>query len=155
MRPREARIYFRNDSFIGDGGYFLQPFCIIPYKRYPTMPFAKKLFNFAHSSTRMVIENAFEMLKSRFRLLGKQVNFKTTEVDAHAIVAAMTIHNICIILNDEIEFESRAPTEIPTNNAAFLALHQWQDPKEGKLPDHLCVHFGEILCSFKASKISM
>ena len=85
MRPMEERIYFRNDSFIiGDGGYFLKPFCIIPYKRYPTMPFATKLFNFAHSSTRMVIENAFGMLKSRFRLLGKQVNFKTTEVDLHA-----------------------------------------------------------------------
>ena len=74
-------------------------------------------------------------------MLGKQVNFKTTEGDVHAIVAAMTIHNICIILSDEIEFESRAPSEIPTNNAAIVGTAPIATSKREKIARSLVRSF--------------
>ena len=49
----------------------------------------------AHSSTRIIIEDAYGQLKGRFRLLSKQVDIATCKVD-QIVVACCTLHNFCI-----------------------------------------------------------
>ena len=58
--------------------------------------------NLDNSSTRMLVENTFARLKNRFATLRNKVNFKTDELICKAIVACMVIHNLCILLNDEV-----------------------------------------------------
>lgn len=58
------------------------------------MSAAEKKFNYHHSQTRIYIENAFGLLKGRFRRLQ---NFENNNIEfiVRAIVAACTLHNLC------------------------------------------------------------
>ncbi|KAG0717178.1 putative nuclease HARBI1 [Chionoecetes opilio] len=51
--------------FPGDGGYPLMPFLMVPYKQPETL--SEHRFNKGHTSTRVVVEQAFGVLKLRFR----------------------------------------------------------------------------------------
>ncbi|KAG0717153.1 hypothetical protein GWK47_055077 [Chionoecetes opilio] len=50
-----------NVSFSGDGGYPLMPFLMVPYKQPETL--SEHRFNKGHTSTRVVVEQAFGVLK--------------------------------------------------------------------------------------------
>ena len=83
-------------------------------------------FNLAHSSTRIIIENAFGQLKGRFRLISKQVDIATCKVD-QIVVACCTLHNFCInekesfpdewLIDDEVveETDTNADMELDAN----------------------------------------
>ena len=77
---------------IGDQGYPLEPWLMIPYAN-PVTPSQKK-FNKLQIKSRNVVERAFGILKSRFRCLSKdRVLFYSHE-------RAAQIVNACIILNN-------------------------------------------------------
>ena len=59
-------LHGNNHGFLlGDSGYALRPYLITPVQN-PGTP-AENHFNYIHSKTRMVVERAFGVLKSRFR----------------------------------------------------------------------------------------
>lgn len=57
---------FPGRYLLGDGGYYLRPFLIIPFPHDTTDP-AECIFNSYVASSRVVVENAFGRLKARFR----------------------------------------------------------------------------------------
>jgi hypothetical protein len=58
-------------------------------------------FNKLHTSSRIVIENAFGLLnKERFRVLLKQVELETSNVD-QVILTCCSLHNYCIKEKEE------------------------------------------------------
>lgn len=57
------------------------------------------LFNYRHSATRVIIENAFGLLKDRFRILRFFENDDIQFV-VECVVTATVLHNICIDCND-------------------------------------------------------
>ncbi|XP_026823903.1 putative nuclease HARBI1 [Ooceraea biroi] len=58
-----------NSHILGDSAYGIQKYLICPFKDNGNLTQNKKIFNYRHSATRIVIENAFGLLKGRFRRL--------------------------------------------------------------------------------------
>lgn len=84
---------------LGDSAYPNLPWLVPPFKDNGTLTGQQKLFNYRHSSTRIVIENAFGLLKGRFRRLKFFENLKLHFI-SKAVIAACVLHNICINFDD-------------------------------------------------------
>ncbi|XP_055842625.1 uncharacterized protein LOC129909576 [Episyrphus balteatus] len=84
---------------LGDSAYPDKPYLITPFKDFGNLTRQQNKFNYLHSSTRMVVENAFGLLKTRFRRLkffeGPNIGFIV-----NCVVATCVLHNICIDAND-------------------------------------------------------
>ena len=144
--PVAARTLFYDNNFIiGDGGYGLKPYLLVPFQEKTNMPFSRKLYNFAHSSTRMLVENTFARLKNRFATLRNKVNFKTDELICKAIVACMVIHNLCILLNDEVlvqEMELDIHNDpVPVFNEQVFGQEPRPKSKRGRIARSLLTKF--------------
>lgn len=61
------------------------------------------MFNYRHLFSRIVIENAFELLKGRFRKLFYFENNNIMFI-VKCVIVATILHNICIKLDDEVEY---------------------------------------------------
>ena len=79
---------------LGDSAYPRLPWLLTPYAG-ANLGSAQAKFNFNHSSQRIIIEHAFGQLKGRFRLLSKQIDVATCNVEQIA-VACCTLHNFCL-----------------------------------------------------------
>ena len=79
---------------LGDSAYPRFPWLLVPYAGTNLSP-NKSHFNVAHSSTRIIIEDTYDQLKGRFRLISKRVDIATCKVD-QIVVACCTLHNFCI-----------------------------------------------------------
>ena len=87
---------FGESWLIGDSGYALRPWLLVPYLNVANR--AQERYNTHHKSARNTIERAFGLLKMRFRCLHKSggcLMFSPTRC-ARVIVACMCLHNICI-----------------------------------------------------------
>ncbi|WAR27691.1 HARB1-like protein [Mya arenaria] len=102
-------------------GYALKPYMLTPKARIniiiirPTTQ-QENAFNLAKSRTRMVVERAFGLLKSRFRCLHKTGGFLqiTPEKAAKVFVVCAKLHNMCI--DDAVVFDGQvhvAPDNAP------------------------------------------
>lgn len=115
IKWRLSNNQFGNGFLLGDSGYALKKYCITPFANPSNR--AEERFNKAHSSLRMAIERAFGMLKRRFPALSFGVRLKKLEDTCALITAAFVLHNICIVLGDEIDFDGNsAPVQIPFND---------------------------------------
>ena len=92
-----------NSILIGDDGYALTPFMMIPFR--DPRNAREKYFNKIHCKARVVIEQAFGQLKMRFPALHYGIRLKLDRIPK-AIVSALILYNISKILNDDLnEFE--------------------------------------------------
>jgi hypothetical protein len=85
---------------LGDAAYSIREWLLIPYRDYGNLSDKQRQFNKQFCATRVLIENAFGLLKSRFRQL--------TELDLHSvdkiskfIISCCVLHNLCIDNNDD------------------------------------------------------
>ena len=62
-------LFPNNRHILGDSAYPLYDWLLTPYRDNGHLTPSQRNYNFVHSSTRMVIERAFGMLKGRFRRL--------------------------------------------------------------------------------------
>lgn len=93
-------VEFPNDShFIGDLAYPLSTKLLVGFKDNGHLTDAQKFYNMKLSQIRVVIENAFGLLKCRFRRL-KMMETKRLDLVCLLIVSACILHNICIINGD-------------------------------------------------------
>lgn len=115
----------------GDAAYPLMPWLIKPYVG-SNLTVAQISFNCYHSSSRIVVENAFGRLKARWRILQKRIACKV--LDAPSIVATCCIlHNIC-----ENE-QTPDPPDFTEINPSILAIPQGSSLTENSLVrDTIC-----------------
>lgn len=92
-----------NTYILGDSAYPLKPYLIVPFKDNGHLSSQKRKFNKIHSSSRVVIENAFGRLKGIFRRL-KYLHVNNLVLSKDIILTCCVLHNI--ILNDgHIDFQ--------------------------------------------------
>ena len=101
-------MFFFSPSYhlLGDSAFPLQEYLLVPYKDYGTLSAQQIHFNKRHSKTRTVFEYSFGILKSRFRILNRVNTYLKFVPDF--ITACCILHNICVSMNDEIEFYEEA-----------------------------------------------
>jgi DDE superfamily endonuclease len=88
---------------IGDSAYPLTNFCMVRYKNNGHLSEAQRYYNKVHSSSRVIIEQAFGLLKCRFRRL-KMLDMSLMDYISKVITVACVLHNICIINNDLLQY---------------------------------------------------
>ena len=78
---------------LGDPAYPLTTCIIKPYTGRNLTP-EQESFNVYHSGARMMVENAFGRLKSRWRMVAKRLDC-VTELSPYVIMTCCMLHNIC------------------------------------------------------------
>lgn len=89
--------YFPNDShIIGDAAYPIHPHIMVPFRDNGFLTIPENNYNYCLSSTRMVIERAFGLLKMRFRMLLDCVPLLGIKHIPEFIIACCVLYNICM-----------------------------------------------------------
>ncbi|KAH7971861.1 hypothetical protein HPB52_003484 [Rhipicephalus sanguineus] len=94
---------------IADAAYPLREYIMTPFRDHGHMTVEEKRFNYRLSRTRVRIENAFGVLKSRFRQL-LYLEFHTPERSTKFMLACCVLHNICI-MNGERDMDDESGTD--------------------------------------------
>lgn len=101
---RKSRLYSKimedptfigNDFLLGDSAYPNLSWLVTPFKDHGLLTQTQKMFNYRLSSKRVIIENAFGLLKGRFRRLKSFENL-SLHLCSKLILSACVLHNICI-----------------------------------------------------------
>uniref|UniRef100_A0A1Y1LTG0 DDE Tnp4 domain-containing protein n=1 Tax=Photinus pyralis TaxID=7054 RepID=A0A1Y1LTG0_PHOPY len=102
-RITENDLPLNNHFLVGDSAYpSTLPWLITPYKDNGKLTSEQRTFNYRHSSTRVIVENAFGLLKGRFRRL-RCFEHKDIKFIVKCVIAACTLHNICIDAGETTE----------------------------------------------------
>lgn len=88
---------------LGDGGYPLQPWLMVPYREDQKATAWHNRYNFAQSSTRTVVEHTFGQLKGRWRWLQKIDTRGHIKNIATIIISGCLLHNFCLETGDVFE----------------------------------------------------
>ena len=91
----------QNTHLIGDGAYPLKIWLLKPYQDNGHLTCTQRCFNYRLSSARVAIEQAFGLLKGRFRRL-KLLDTKSIKTAVDTIICCV-FHNICLINDDVLE----------------------------------------------------
>jgi hypothetical protein len=94
---------------LGDGAYPISEFMMTPF-RFPGASAIKNRYNTAFSATRVLIENAFGLLKGRWGQL-RYLRFLSVEKISLFIKACCVLHNICIDRRDHWESDDEDEEE--------------------------------------------
>ncbi|XP_036139704.1 putative nuclease HARBI1 [Monomorium pharaonis] len=94
-----------NTHIIGDAAYTLHKHLLVPYSDNGHLTQCQKNYNFCHSSTRMVIERAFGLLKERWRSLLHVLAVNRVDLVPYYVLTCCVLHNICLLHKDEIEIQ--------------------------------------------------
>lgn len=100
---RENEYFPFNSHLIGDAAYPIHTQVMVPFRDNGHLTARQKNFNFCLSSTRMAIEKAFGLLKTRFRILLDCLPLTNINKIPEFIIACCVMHNICILQNDDID----------------------------------------------------
>ncbi|XP_035986731.1 putative nuclease HARBI1 [Fundulus heteroclitus] len=101
---------------LGDPAYPLLPWLTKPYPENAGTTEAQKKYNFIHSRSRIVVENAFGRLKGRWRRLLKRIDNNTSNVP-NVIAACCTLHNICETQGEDfLDQWANEANQPPSNN---------------------------------------
>lgn len=85
---------------LGDAAYPLKKYS--PFRDYGNLTEEQRNFNYKFSVYRVKIENAFSLLKARFRQLIR-LDFHTIQRCYNFIIACCTLHNLCILHDDHLD----------------------------------------------------
>lgn len=84
---------------LGDCAYSLTTKLLVPFKDNGHLTEIQKWYNKKHSQTRVIIENAFALLKGRFRRL-KLLEAVRPDHLPLIIICACILHNVCLAQED-------------------------------------------------------
>jgi len=90
---------------LGDAAYPIREWLMIPYKDYGNLSDKQRQFNKQFCATRVLIENAFGLLKNRFRQL-IELDFHNVDKISKFIISCCVLHNLCIDNDDEFTFDA-------------------------------------------------
>ena len=101
-----------NSYLLGDSAYPLETWMMTPYRDNGHLTNQQRRYNYIHSSSRMVIERAFALLKGRFRRL-KYLDITRIQDIPGIIIVACVLHNICLDNGEQhCDFMEDPETEI-------------------------------------------
>lgn len=117
----EKETVFPNDTFLlGNSAYPSLPWLVPPFRDNGHLTPQQIEFNFIHSSTRMVVERTFGLLKGRFRRIKFFTEYRNMQFITDTVTAACILHNYCISVNDDFEVNEEKRNEddddIPLND---------------------------------------
>lgn len=120
---------------LGDSAYSIREYLLTPYRDYGNLSESERKFNLNFCRTRVKIENAFSLLKNRFRQLIR-LDFHSVETMAKFIMACCVLHNICINMDDSPpdDFEEIVSSESDNND----------DPLAEDRRDNLLTQLGQM-----------
>ncbi|XP_037499809.1 putative nuclease HARBI1 [Rhipicephalus sanguineus] len=109
---------------LGDSGYPLEPWLMIPVPGHPRAVSPEGLYNKEHTTMRNVVERCIEVLKSRFRCLQHYRPLLYRPYQAAAIVSACAaLHNMALEagepLFDEDDDSGEAPSDPHQDDAEY------------------------------------
>ena len=122
---------------VGDAGYTSEPFNVIPYPGWHLTPNQER-FNFWHSSTRMIVEQAFGRLKGRFRWLNGVLHVTDAEKHAEIIVAGCILHNWLMDRSDRYDVNWSGGVKLRCGNQ--IATGNGDDVSANAVRNALCKH---------------
>lgn len=115
-------IFYEDNHLIGDLAYKLDTNLLVGFKNNGHLTDAQKNFNYVLNKARVTIENAFALLKGRFRRL-KLLETVRMDFISLLIVSGCILHNVCILrgdlLEDIINLEEEVQEEIGGNPHNF------------------------------------
>ncbi|XP_044577083.1 putative nuclease HARBI1 [Cotesia glomerata] len=95
---------FPNNTFlIGDSAYPSLSWLVPPFRDNGHLTPQQREFNYLHSSTRMSVEKAFGLLKSRFRRIKFFTEYRDLSFVSEVVTAACILHNYCIDVHDNFD----------------------------------------------------
>lgn len=130
---------------LGDSAYPIKKYLITPYRDYGNLTEQQIRFNYKLSACRVKIENAFGLLKGRFRQL-MRLDFTTVQRCCKFIIACCTLHNLCLLdddyFDDFLEEGSAEQFEHNEENFNFIEYdrHYRHDKIEGEEKRNLLCH---------------
>lgn len=93
--PEQAKLSnsdkFLEYVFVGDEAFAMRPDLIKPYNR-ESLNRNRRIFNYRLSRARRVVENAFGILASRFRIFRAPINLKVENIET-VVLASCVLHN--------------------------------------------------------------
>ena len=89
---------------VADPAYKLTTWCTKPFPQTRALTDSQQDFNKSLSSARVVVEQAFGLLKGRWRCLLNQLDESVEKVSS-TIIACCILHNICQEVNDPTEVD--------------------------------------------------
>ncbi|XP_068729342.1 uncharacterized protein [Montipora capricornis] len=89
---------------VADPAYKLTTWCMKPFPQTRTMTDSQRDFNKSLSSARVVVEQAFGLLKGRWRCLLDKLDESVDKVPS-TIITCCILHNICLEVNDGTEID--------------------------------------------------
>jgi len=95
---------------LGDAVYSIREWLITPFRDYGNVSDKQRKFNKRFCATRVLIENAFRLLKGRFRQL-IEVDLHTVDKISKFIISCCVLHNLCIDNDDGFDFDIDIVTE--------------------------------------------
>jgi hypothetical protein len=89
---------------LGNSAYSGQEHLIKPYLQSSTNTTEKRRFNLRHCRTRQIVEQAFGILKCRWRLLLKTQVVHKQQILQLLVMTCCTLHNMCV--EDRVPFDA-------------------------------------------------
>lgn len=119
---------------LGDAAYPLSNFLMKTYNTQNLTPAAKN-FNKKLCQTRVLVENTFGLLKSRFRQLA-HIDLHTVDKCTKLIISCCVLHNLCIDNNDYIDIDDDSQSD-NDNSADNDDCDNYGHTKRNELRDKL------------------
>lgn len=102
--------------FVGDAAFPLKTYLLKPYQHSP-LTYEQKIFNYRLSRARRIVENAFGILVSRFRIFEKPIGTDVSTIDK-IVRTACAVHNWLrktsnnYLIRDNVDYENVDTGEI-------------------------------------------
>jgi hypothetical protein len=88
---------------LADAGYFAHHALLVPFSRRQEYTDTQQNFNYLHARGRVVVENAFGILKMRFRRFHHHDIAEDVDLVPRLVVAGCILHNLCRIQSDFVK----------------------------------------------------
>ncbi|XP_069133138.1 uncharacterized protein [Argopecten irradians] len=112
---RSAELFPIQGHLIGDGAYPLSKTMLTPYRDNGHLSLQQRNYNKKHSSTRVVVERAFGLLKVKWRRL-HHLEMSSVDSMCQVIAASCVLHNFVLVEDGPEDIPEAEEDGVDDNN---------------------------------------